>query len=180
MEAIAREARVGILMDCCEIVCIFSNNPDSLGIPIAEDLGFTTHIIPSKGKKRREYDAQVLAYLQTLDIDYIVLAGYMRLLSPVLIQAYPKRIINIHPADTKAFQGVGGYEWAWENSLELTYITVHYVDEGMDTGKIIVQQEVDLRGADSLEEVKIRGLAVEHAVYSMVLKTIFTQELQGV
>ncbi len=173
MEAIARNVQTGLLKDCCEIVLVFSNKPQAKGLEIASGLGLPTASIPSKGKKREEFDAEVARLLEPYRVDYIVLAGFMRILSPVLIRAYPNRIINIHPADTKAFQGVGAYEWAWENRLEKTYITVHYVDEGVDTGPVIAQQEVDLRGADSLQEIERRGLAVEHQLYSKALRKVF-------
>jgi len=113
--------------------------------------------------------------LKPYRIDYIVLAGFMRLLSPLFIKAYKNRIINIHPADTKEFKGVGAYEWAFENRKEFTKITVHYVDEGVDTGPVIAQKEVDLRGADSLHEVERRGLSVEHSFYSEALKLVFSK-----
>jgi phosphoribosylglycinamide formyltransferase-1 len=99
----------------------------------------------------------------------------MRILSPVLVNAFPKRIINIHPADTTAHQGLHGYEWAWENKLPETKITVHFVDEGLDTGSIIAQEIVDLRGVTSLEEVEARGLAIEHKLYSKTLSELLQQ-----
>ncbi|HGY54496.1 MAG TPA: phosphoribosylglycinamide formyltransferase [Caldithrix abyssi] len=173
MEAIVRNTQTGLLKDCCEIALVFSNKPRAKGLEIAAGLGLSTASIPSKGKKREEFDAEVVRLLEPYRVDYIVLAGFMRILSPVLIRAYPNRIINIHPADTKAFQGVGAYEWAWENRLEKTYITVHYVDEGVDTGPVIAQQEVDLRGAASLQEIERRGLAVEHELYSKALRKVF-------
>ena len=115
----------------------------------------------------------MLDFLAPYHADYLVLAGYMRLMSPVFIRAYPQRIINIHPADTRAFQGVGGYAWAFEQKLKKTYITVHYIDEGIDTGDIIEQRKLDLRGMTTLEEIEKQGLALEHKMYSEVLKKVF-------
>ena len=89
------------------------------------------------------------------------------------VNAYPNRIINIHPADTREFKGLGAYEWAFENRLESTKITVHYVDAGVDTGSIIEQKTVDLRGVTTLQEVEERGLKVEHSFYSEVLRRVF-------
>ena len=100
----------------------------------------------------------------------------MRILSPLFIRAYRNRIINIHPADTAQFQGLGAYVWAWENGLQETKITVHFVDEGIDTGPVIGKETVDLRGAQSLEEVERRGLAVEHRFYSEMLRKVFTEQ----
>ncbi len=178
MESIVRQAQSGILKEVCEVVLVFSNKPQAKGLEIAKKLGIETASIPSKGKKRTDFDAEVVALLQPYKIDYIVLAGFMRILSPVLVRAYPQRIINIHPADTDAFQGIGAYEWAFENKLESTKITVHFVDEGVDTGQVIAKADVDLRGADSLEEVERRGLAVEHRFYSEALLNLLKNKTQ--
>ena len=172
MEAIVHQAQHGILKDVCEVVLVFSNKPGAKGLEVARQLGVPTAVIPSKGKTREEFEKEVLELLKPYRPDYIVLAGFMRILSPVFVRAYKNRIVNIHPADTKLFQGVGGYEWAFENKLPTTKITVHFVDEGVDTGPIIAQREVDLRGADTLEEVERRGLQAEHEFYSQALKKL--------
>ena len=135
-----------------------------------------TACIESKGKKREDFDQEVVDFLKDYNIDYIVLAGYMRILSPVFISAYRNKIINIHPADTSEFQGVGAYEWAFENKKEFTKITVHFVDEGVDTGKVIGKQVVDLRNCKTLEEVEKIGLATEHAFYSEALRRVLSGE----
>lgn len=169
MEAIAREAQTGILQGVAEVVLVFSNNADAVGLQIAHQLGIPTLCIPSDGKKRLAFDNDVITALRNYVIDYIVLAGYMRVLSPAFIQAFPNRIVNIHPADTRQHQGLHAYEWAWQNRLERTFITVHYVNEGVDTGDILAQYPVDLAGCQTLEEVEKRGLAVEHRAYSETL-----------
>ena len=173
MDAILRQAREGILRDSCDVVLVFSNKPDAKGLETAKLAGIETACISSKGKKREDFDRTVVALLEKYRIDYIILAGYMRLLSPVFIRAYKQRIINIHPADTNAFQGVGGYDWAWEKGLKKTAVTVHYVDEGMDTGDIIEQRELDISDCRTLEEVEKKGLALEHKMFSEVLKKVF-------
>ena len=175
MEAIARQVQDGILKDVCEIALVFSNKPQAKGLEIAKKFGLPVAVIPSKGKSREAFEREVLELLQPYRIDYVVLAGFMRILSPLFIRAYKNRIINIHPADTRLFQGVGGYEWAFENKLPSTKITVHFVDEGVDTGPIIAQREVDLRGADTLEEVERRGLAAEHEFYSQALRKVLME-----
>ena len=175
MEAIARQVQDGILKDVCEIALVFSNKPQAKGLEIAKKFGLPVAAIPSKGKSREAFEREVLELLQPYRIDYVVLAGFMRILSPLFIRAYKNRIINIHPADTRLFQGVGGYEWAFENKLPSTKITVHFVDEGVDTGPIIAQREVDLRGADTLEEVERRGLAAEHEFYSQALRKVLME-----
>ena len=173
MKTIAEQAQTGILKDCCEIVWVLANKQTAKGLETAADMGIPTVCIVSKGKKRRTFDQEMLDFLAPHRIDYIVLAGFMRIVSPVLVNAYPNRIINIHPADTREFKGLGAYEWAFENRLESTKITVHYVDAGVDTGSIIEQKTVDLRGVTTLQEVEERGLKVEHSFYSEVLRRVF-------
>ncbi|HHJ51797.1 MAG TPA: phosphoribosylglycinamide formyltransferase [Caldithrix abyssi] len=176
MAAILKNCRDGILKDVCQPVLVFSNKPDAPGLETAKQFGVPTAVLESAGKKREAFDRQVLDLLQSYQPDYIVLAGYMRILSPLFIRAYRNRIINIHPADTAQFQGLGAYVWAWENGLQETKITVHFVDEGIDTGPVIGKETVDLRGAQSLEEVERRGLAVEHRFYSEMLRKVFTEQ----
>ena len=169
MEILVRQAQNGILKNVCEVALVFSNKPQARGLAVVQKLGIETAVIPSKGRRREDFDREVAALLEPYRIDYIVLAGFMRILSPVLIKAYTNKTINIHPADTDEFQGVGAYEWAFKQKKETTKITVHFVDEGVDTGRVIAKREVDLRGAETLEEVERRGLAVEHRFYSEAL-----------
>ena len=169
METLVHQVQSGILKNVCEVALVFSNKAEAKGLEIAENLGIETAFIPSKGKKREEFDSEVVQFLKSYNLDYIVLAGFMRILSPVIINAYKNRIINIHPADTAEFQGIGAYDWAFQNNMKKTKITVHFVDEGVDTGQVIAKQEVDLTGADTLEEVERRGLAIEHQFYSEAL-----------
>lgn len=175
MQAIAQEVKSGILQNLCQIVLVFSNNCAAAGLQIARQNGLPVGCIESSGKKRAEFDLEVINFLQPHQPDYIVLAGYMRILSPVFIKAYEGKIINIHPADTRLHQGLHAYQWAFENQLETTTITIHYVNEGVDTGQIIAQQTVDLKGAATLEEVEQRGLQAEYALYSKTLAKIFAE-----
>ena len=177
MEAIINNVQDGILKDCCEVALVFANTKEARGLQVAENYGIKAVSIESKGKKREAFDREVVEFLEPFNLDYIVLAGYMRILSPVFIEHYRNKVINIHPADTIAYQGIHGYEWAFENKLDTTKITVHFVDEGVDTGTILAQQEVELRGAESLEETEQRGLKVEHTFYSEVLRDLFTGKL---
>ena len=176
MKAIVENVQNGILKDLCDVIVVFSNKINAPGLEIAKSLGISTKVIESKGRKRSTYNALLYEYLDSLDPDYIILAGYMKIISPDVVQRFRNRIINIHPADTALHQGLHGYEWAFENKLESTKITVHFVDEGLDTGNIIAKKEVDLKGAKTLEEVEKRGLAVEHVFYSECLKKILTTE----
>ena len=178
MEAIIKNVQTGNLRDCCEIVLVFSNKQEAQGLETARQLGIKAAFIESKGKQRAEFDQEIVALLEPLQPDYLVLAGYMRLISPALIQRYRNRVINIHPADTALYQGAHAYQWAFDNKLETTKITVHFVDAGMDTGPVIAQREVDLRGAKNLAEVEQRGLRVEHVFYSEVLEKVLKSELK--
>ena len=176
MEAILEHVRDGILKDYCEVALVFSNKPSAKGLEIARSFGVKTVCIESKGKQREVFDQEVIDLIKPLNPDYVVLAGFMRILSPVFIRAFKNRIINIHPADTNEFQGVGAYEWAFKNKKEETKISVHFVDEGVDTGPVIAKEIVDLKGAESLEEVERRGLRVEHEFYSKALRMVFSGE----
>ena len=169
MLALVRATQVGVLQDLAEVAVVFSNKPDAPGLDAAAALGCHTAALPSQGRKRAEFDAEAAHLIASYAPDFVVLAGYMRILSPAFIQPFAGRILNIHPADTHQHQGLHAYEWAFDNQLPETKITVHLVDEGLDTGPILAQQTVDLRGADTLEEVERRGLAVEHTLYAETL-----------
>jgi len=173
MAAILRNVQEGDLGRVCEVALVFANDPQAPGLAIARERGVPTACLISRGRDRREFDRDLVVLLEPYHLDYLVLAGYMRLLSPAVIDRYRNRIVNIHPADSRAYQGIHGYQWAFEQGLPKTLVTVHLVDEGMDTGPILAQAEVDLRGAGSLAEVERRGLAVEHRFYSAVLADLF-------
>ncbi|UOQ53626.1 phosphoribosylglycinamide formyltransferase [Hymenobacter cellulosivorans] len=177
MVALVNAVQHGVLQNLAEVAVVFSNKPDAPGLETAATLGCPTASLTSQGRKRQEFDAEVVQVLQQFQPDYIVLAGYMRILSPTFIRAFAGRILNIHPADTHAHQGLHAYEWAFENQLVETKITVHLVDEGLDTGPILAQHPVDLRGADTLAEVERRGLAVEHFLYADTLARLIRGEL---
>ena len=174
MKAILENVRSGILQDICKVVTVFSNNRKAPGLKTAEEFKIKTQVIESRGKKRSEYNGYLLQLLSDIDPDYIVLAGYMKILPVEIVSRFPGRIINIHPADTALHQGLHGYEWAFEQNLKTTKITVHFVDEGLDTGKVIAKHEIDLTGAETLDEVETRGLKVEHEFYSQCLQKIFS------
>lgn len=174
MKAILDNVRDGTLEDCCEVAVVAANKPDAPGLATARARGVETLCVESAGKTRPEFEKELLEALEPYRLDYLVLAGFMRVLSPLLVRRYANRIINIHPADTAHYRGAHGYRWAYENNLPSTLITVHYVDESVDTGPVIAQRQVDLTGATTLEEVERRGLSVEHVFYSEVLWRVFT------
>ncbi|WP_242510143.1 phosphoribosylglycinamide formyltransferase [Hymenobacter persicinus] len=177
MVALVQAVQRGGLHGLAEVAVVFSNKPDAPGLDTAMALGCPIDCLDSQGRKRAEYDAEVVSILTGYVPDYIVLAGYMRVLSPTFVRAFAGRILNIHPADTHLHQGLHAYEWAFNNRLPETKITVHLVDEGLDTGPVLAQQSVDLRGADTLAEVERRGLAVEHQLYAETLARLLRGDL---
>ena len=178
MVALAQAARDGILAGRCEIAAVISSRPGAPGLGLAQELGLETFALDAREMGKEAYDVALLAVLENCRADVVVLAGYLRLLSPRVVARYRGRILNIHPADTAAHQGLGGYEWAFERHLPATKITVHLVDEGLDTGAVLAQREVDLRGAQTLAEVERRGLAVEHELYGETLKKFLEKDGQ--
>ena len=170
MVALAQSVRDGVLAGHCEIAAVISSRPGAPGLEVARAMGLETVALDAKAMGREAYEQALLAALAKARADFVVLAGYMRVLAPRIVEAYRGRILNIHPADTKLHQGLHGYVWAFEQKHSATKITVHLVDEGLDTGAILAQREVDLRGADTLAEVERRGLAVEHELYPEALR----------
>jgi len=173
MATILDHCKTGMLKGKATVSMVFSDKLDAGGLKLADRMAIATASIDSKGYKRATYDQLVIDLLDNVDFDYIVLAGYMRILSAPFVKKYARKIINIHPADTSKHKGLHAYEWAFENKLKETCVTVHYVDEGVDTGPIIGQKKVDLSHAKTLADVEKAGLKVEHSFYSeMLLKVI--------
>jgi phosphoribosylglycinamide formyltransferase-1 len=177
LRAIFAATRSGALEGVAEIVVVASDKPSAHALVFAEENGVPTIALPRAGRSREAWDEELLRHLAPFSPDVVVLAGFMRVLSGLFVAAYPGRIVNIHPADTRAHQGLGGYAFAFDRGLAETTITVHLVDEGLDTGTILAQRAVDLRGATSLHDVEERGLAVEHALYPEALRA-FLNTLQ--
>lgn len=175
--AVCLAAREGMVRRLCKVVCAVGNVSGAGGDNVALAAGVPFETIANKGLTRADHEARLLAHLQQQAVQVVVLAGYMRVLSLEFVARYPGRILNIHPADTRLHQGTDGYEWAWNTRRAFTTITVHKVDAGLDTGEIILQREVDLRGATSLDEVKARGLAVEHELYPLALRKFLLEEM---
>jgi len=176
MLALAGAVRAGTLRGLAEVAVVFSNDPAAPGLEAAAGLGLPITSLPSKGRKREAFDLEVVNILRAYRPDYVVLAGYMRVLSPAFVRAFAGRILNIHPADTHQHQGLHAYEWAFDNHLPETKITVHLVDEGLDTGPVLAQRVVNLVGAATLEEVQRRGLAVEHELYAETLANLINKD----
>jgi phosphoribosylglycinamide formyltransferase-1 len=176
MAAILRAASHGRLAATAEVVLVCSNRAEAAGLECAQALGFETACLPSRGVGRAAHGAALLALLEPYELDWLVLAGYTRILSPPVVQRYWGRIVNIHPADSRKYRGLHGYRWAFEQGLSATFVTVHLVDEGIDTGPILTQAPVDLVGAASIEEVEARGLRVEHELFPATLERLWRGE----
>lgn len=174
MQAIVESSRSGKLRGLCEILAVVSDRESAGGIEIARKLGIPVACILSKGKTREAFEKQIISFLEPMSPDYLVLAGFRRIISPLLIRHFRDRILNIHPADPARFRGLNGYQWAFENKMERTTVTVHLVEEGVDTGRIIAQQDVHLEGLITLQDVEAAGLRAEHEFYPRVLAELFS------
>jgi phosphoribosylglycinamide formyltransferase-1 len=149
-----------------EIVCVISNRPNAPGIEYARSAGLPAHVVDHRAfDSRAAHEAEVLAILENARPDFIALAGYMRLLSAAFIAAYPMRIINIHPSLLPAFPGVDAQAQAVAYGVKISGCTVHFVDENLDAGPIIVQRAVEVRADDDASTLAARILEQEHAAY---------------
>jgi phosphoribosylglycinamide formyltransferase-1 len=155
-----------------KIAVVISNRPDAPGIQTAAQRGFTTLVIPSKGKPREEHDRAVVAALKQYHVDLICLAGYMRLLSPWFVQQFPHQILNIHPSLLPAFPGLEAQQQAFAFGVKITGCTVHFVDEELDHGPIIVQKSVPVLRDDDEKSLAARILQQEHIAYTEAIKIV--------
>jgi phosphoribosylglycinamide formyltransferase-1 len=149
-----------------EIVSVISNRPGAAGVEHARSLGLPAHVVDHRAfDSRAAHEAALLAILEHAGPDFIALAGYMRLLSPAFIAAYPMRIINIHPSLLPAFPGVDAQAQAVAYGVKISGCTVHFVDENLDAGPIIVQRAVEVRADDNASTLAARILDEEHVAY---------------
>jgi len=163
------------------IAVVISNIASAPGLERARQRGLTGVFLPSKGVSREEFDAQVVKILQTSEVDLVCLAGFMRLLSPVLVRAFPNRILNIHPALLPAFPGLDAQRQALEYGVKFSGCTVHLVDEGLDSGPIVLQAVVPVLEEDDDHALAARILKEEHQIYSRAIQLILNGdwEIQG-
>lgn len=156
---------------------VFSNKPDAPALSIAAERGIQTFALCHRGMKREEHEREMLKIFEKFELDLIVLAGYMRVLSPVFLHAFRDergffRVLNIHPSLLPAFPGAHAYEDAFNYGVRLAGITVHLVDEKVDHGPILAQASFERLEDDDLESFKARGLALEHRLFPEVLQKI--------
>jgi phosphoribosylglycinamide formyltransferase-1 len=169
-EAIAESVAAGRIP--AKIGVVVSNRSDAPGIESARRRGLETVVIPSKGKQREQHDADVIAALRANAVDVVCLAGYMRLLSPWFVQQFPNRILNIHPSLLPAFPGLEAQKQALEYGSKVTGCTVHFVDEDLDHGAIILQRIVPVRDDDDEHALAARILGQEHVAYTEAINIV--------
>jgi phosphoribosylglycinamide formyltransferase-1 len=174
--AIAENIRKGLIP--ARIAIVISNRAEAPGIEHARKLGLNALVLPSRGKVREQHDAEVIAALQNANVDLICLAGYMRLLSPGFIRAFPHRILNIHPSLLPAFPGLDAQKQAFEHGAKISGCTVHFVDEFLDHGAIIVQHAVPVLDTDDDHTLAVRILEQEHLAYTEAIKLVLSGDFE--
>jgi len=176
-EAIAKNVREGKIPEG-RIAVVISNQPEAGGIAIAQRLGLPAVVVPSKGKAREEHDREVAAILKENQVDLVCLAGYMRLLSPWFVRQFPQRILNIHPSLLPAFPGLEAQEQAFAYGVKVAGCTVHFVDEELDHGPIVVQKAIPVLPSDNEHTLAERILEQEHIAYSEAINILLGGEFQ--
>jgi phosphoribosylglycinamide formyltransferase 1 len=170
-EALADTVGAGRIPNA-EIAIVLSNREGATGIAKANDRNIPTCVIPSKGLEREAYDRQVVAVLNERRVDLICLAGYMRLLSPYFVASFPNRILNIHPSLLPSFPGLESQRQALEYGVKFAGCTVHFVDENLDAGPIVLQAVVPVLDTDTEAALSERILAEEHRIYSEAVRIV--------
>jgi len=158
-----------------EIVLVLSNKPDAPGLDRARERGIAALAIPGRGLAREEHERLLIDAIRSAGAEWVCLAGYMRLLTPVFIAAFPQRIVNIHPALLPAFPGVDAQHQAWDYGVKVAGCTVHLVDAGCDTGPIVLQRTVPVLDSDTADTLAARILEQEHVAYPTALRWLLTR-----
>ena len=170
-EALAEAVASGRIPNA-EIALVLSNREDAPGIARARARGIAAQVIPSKGLQREAYDRLAVAALREKQVDLICLAGFMRLLSPYFIQAFPNRILNIHPSLLPSFPGLEAQRQALDYGVKFVGCTVHFVDENLNAGPIVPQSVVPVQDDDTEETLSARILAEEHRIYPEAVRIV--------
>lgn len=158
-----------------EVSVVISDKANAPGLEKARELGVETAVIERSGRSREEHDSEIAAKLKEKGVELICLAGYMRLLSPEFIHRFPDRIINIHPSLLPAFPGLDAQKQAFDAGVKATGCTVHYVNEDLDAGRIILQRAVEVKNGDTAETLAARILDEEHGLYVDAVKLILSK-----
>lgn len=157
-----------------EIAVVLSNKTEAPGLAAARGLGLPAFAAPARGRSRAEQDAELVAKLREHGVDLVCLAGYMRLISPEFVGAFPGRILNIHPSLLPAFPGLEAQRQAWEYGVAVTGCTVHFVDEALDHGAIVLQRTVAVEAGDTAETLAARVLEQEHVAYPEAIARVIS------
>jgi len=171
--AIADSIDAGRIPDA-RIAIVIANKPEAPGITTARERGLNAVVIASKGKLREEHDREMVAALKRENVQLVCLAGYMRLLSPWFVQQFPRRILNIHPSLLPGFPGLEAQEQAFAYGVKVSGCTVHFVDEELDHGPIVVQKTVPVLDDDDEHRLAARILEQEHIAYTEAINTVLT------
>ena len=155
-----------------EVAVVISDRADAAGLEKAKERGVETVVIERNKRTRDEHDAEIIAELKKRDVELVCLAGYMRLLSPPFIRAFPNRIINIHPSLLPAYPGLHVHERVLAAGEKVSGCTVHYVNEDLDAGPIVLQREVEVKEGDTAETLSARILEQEHQLYIDAVKSL--------
>ena len=155
-----------------EVTVVISDRQSAAGLVKASELGVETVVVERNGRMRQEHDAEIVAVLKERGVELVCLAGYMRLLSPDFIQAFHERIINIHPSLLPAFPGLDAQKQAFDHGVKVTGCTVHFVNEELDAGPIILQRAVEVQPDDTAETLAARILVEEHRAYVEAVRQI--------
>jgi len=170
-EALADSVAAGRIPDT-HIAIVIANREGTQGIERANARGIATKVIPSRGLEREAYDRQIVSVLREHQVDLVCLAGYMRLLSPYFIQCFPRRILNIHPSLLPSFPGLESQRQALEYGVKFAGCTVHFVDENLDAGPIVLQAVVPVLDTDTADTLSEKILREEHRIYSEAVKIV--------
>jgi phosphoribosylglycinamide formyltransferase-1 len=179
-EALAESIASGRIPNA-EIAIVLSNRDGAPGTDRAKARGIATRVIPSKGLERETYDREVVAVLNEHKVDLVCLAGYMRLLSPYFVAAFPNRILNIHPSLLPSFPGLESQRQALEYGVQFAGCTVHFVDENLDAGPIVLQAVLPVNDNDTEDTLSARILEQEHRIYSEAVRIVLEDryKIQG-
>jgi phosphoribosylglycinamide formyltransferase-1 len=171
-EAIADNIAAGRID--ADIAVVIGNRPEARGLEVARQRGLNAVCLPSKGLDRETYDRRLVEELKKNQVELVCLAGFMRLLSACFVRAYPQRILNIHPSLLPAFPGLDAQYQAFEHGVKITGCTVHFVDELLDSGPIILQAAVPVLDDDTVESLSARILKEEHRIYSEAIRIVLS------
>ncbi len=161
-----------------EVAVVISDKTKAEGLEKAKTLGVETVVIPKKGRSREDHDAEIVQELKKRGVELVCLAGYMRLLSSDFVKAFPNRILNIHPSLLPSFKGLQAHEQAIEYGVKISGCTVHFVDEHLDHGAIILQKAVDVKDEDTAETLSKRIIEHEHEAYIEAVRLVANSEIE--